>query len=176
MWNLQTFDILFELRLLSLKTAYSQVRFRRRPSAIPFLNKRFAWRTWNFARWNRFATLTVLSRPQPSFPYLYVRKTHRTMAPLGLARAFWRADCHRFPVPRGARGCSLSEGNASAPQSSIGSQNQMAAPSGSKVIQTMLKRLAEASNHDSKRQRQHGIAADTTVGTARPLEFKAAVS
>jgi hypothetical protein len=52
----------------------------------------------------------------------------------------------------------------------------MAAPTGSSVIQTMLKRLADESNPDSQRERQHGIAADTTVGTATPLKSKAAVS
>jgi hypothetical protein len=42
----------------------------------------------------------------------------------------------------------------------------MAAPTVSKVIQTMLKQLAKEPNDDSNRERQHGTAAETTVGTA----------
>jgi hypothetical protein len=52
----------------------------------------------------------------------------------------------------------------------------MAAPTGSSVLQTVLRRLAGEPNDDSQRERQHGIAAGTTVGTATPLKSKAAVS
>jgi hypothetical protein len=79
-------------------------------SAIPFLNERFARRTWNFVRWNPVFARALLSRLRYKLPHIIDYKTHRIFLRRALPQPFWSADCHLFNVPLGPRGCLYQQG------------------------------------------------------------------